>query len=425
MILAGQLLLEAPPTTPHAVGRARLAPGFVRVEDGCLAEVVEGAIPTNAEIGGESLLISPGFVDTHVHLPQFNTIGAHGLPLLEWLQRVVFPAESRWADADHAVAETRRVARQLLAHGTTAVCAYATVHHEATASAIETLESAGLRGAVGQVLSNRFAPDALVGEADRLLQETSDLIDRFPPRERVAAAITPRFAVSCDEPLLLGCGQLAREHPGALVQTHLSETTPECDRVSELFGGRSYVDVYDDARLVTDRTLFGHGVHLRHAERERLRETGAVIAHCPTANSFLRSGAMDRVTTLADGVRVSLGSDIGAGYERSMVRVARAMIETASALGESYPAPAEAWWTITAGNADAARLTSAGRLRAGAPADLLVVRPDIPWLEGAWLDGRRLDGPIDPLARLLFAWDDRWIDRVLTRGEMVYASDRT
>lgn len=398
MIVAGQLLLES-----EEQAEARLAPGFVRIEDGLLAEVVEGELPAKPDAGGPDCLVSPGLIDTHVHLPQFDTIGAHGLPLLEWLSGVTFPAEARWADARYAAAMTRRVAAQLLAHGTTRVCAYSSVHHEATAAAIEALSDCGVRGVVGQALSNRFAPDNLTGETTQLLDQTADLLGRFPAGGPVAAAITPRFAVSCDEALLAGAGRLAAEHPGALVQTHLSETRPECDLIGELFGGKSYVEAYAEAGLVTGRSLFGHGIHLDTAERQTLRAAGAVIAHCPTANSFLRSGAMDRVATLGADLRLSLGSDIGGGYERSMVRVARAMIETASALGEGYPTPAEAWWQITAGNADAARFADAGRLRPGAAADLLIARPTLPWL----------DSPVDPLAMLLFAWDDRWVERVL------------
>lgn len=402
MIVAGQLLLESE-ETPRAV---RLAPGFIRIAEGVIEEVVEGELPADPDRGGPDCLVSPGLIDTHVHLPQFDTIGAHGLPLLEWLSGVTFPAEARWADADYAAAMTARVARQLLAHGTTSVCAYSSVHHEATAAAIGSLTASGVRGAVGQAMSNRFAPDDLVGETARLLDETNDLLTRFPAGGPVAAAVTPRFAVSCDEELLAGAGRLAAEHPDALIQTHLSETARECDLIGELFGGKSYVEAYADAGLVTNRALFGHGIHLSPAERQTLHEARAVVAHCPTANSFLRSGAMDRASSLAAGVRLSLGSDIGGGYERSMVRVARAMIETASALGEGYPSPAQAWWQITAGNADAARFSDAGRLRPGVPADLLIARPDLPWL----------DSPVDPLAMLIFAWNDRWIEQTLTSG---------
>lgn len=412
MLVSGQLLLES--DTP---GEARLAPGHVRIEDGVIAEVVEGEAPETADLGGPKCLVAPGLVDTHLHLPQFDMIGAHGLPLLEWLSGVTFPAEAKWADAGYAAAMTKRVAQQLLAHGTTAVCAYSSVHRDATAAAIRVLQDAGLRGVVGQAMSDRFAPPDLVGEPQQLLAETNDLLVGFPAGQRVAAAITPRFAVSCTEELLAGAGRLAVEYGEALVQTHLSETTAECELIGELFEDRSYVRVYEEAGLVTDRTLFGHGIYLSAEERETLRGAGAVVAHCPTANSFLRSGAMDRSAALTSGVRLSLGSDIGGGYDRSMVRVARAMVETASALGEGYPSAAEAWWQITAGNADAARMADAGRLRVGAPADLLIAEPDLPWL-----GDEAGTTSVDPLAMLLFAWDDRWVPRVLTEGRVAYTA---
>lgn len=408
MIVAGQLLLE---TTDDAV-EARLSPGYVRIEEGRLTEVVEGEMPSKPDVGGPGCLVSPGLIDTHVHLPQFDTIGAHGLPLLEWLSGVTFPAEAKWADADYASGMTRRVARQLAGCGTTSICAYSSVHHQATAAAIETLTDVGIRGVVGQAMSDRFAPDDLVGTPADLLDQSRDLLARYPAGGRVAAAVTPRFAVSCTAELLAGAGRLAAEYPTALVQTHLSETRRECDFVSELFDGKSYVEAYADAGLVTDRSLFGHGIFLSEAELQTLSDAGSIIAHCPTANSFLRSGAMDRHATLSAGCQMSLGSDIGGGYERSMVRVARAMVETASALGDSYPSAAQAWWQITAGNADAARFADAGRLRVGAPADLLIAKPDLPWLES----------PVDPLAMLLFAWDDRWITRVFSSGEEIFAN---
>lgn len=406
MIIAGQLLLESTETP----GAARLAPGFVRVEDGFIAEVVEGELPAKFDLGGPKCLVSPGLIDTHLHLPQFDMIGAHGLPLLEWLMGVTFPSESRWEDAAYAAAMTERVAKQLLSVGTTTICAYSSVHHDATVSAIDTLSKAGLRGVVGQSMSDRYAPDNLIGGTNELLDQTADLLAKFPPSGRLAAAITPRFAVSCTQELLTGAGKLAAENPDALVQTHLSETIPECQLIGELYEGSKYVDVYRAHGLVTERTLFGHGIHLDAAERAMLREAGAVIAHCPLANSFLRSGAMNRATAISEGVRLSLGSDIGGGYERSMVRVARAMVETASLLGDVYPTPADAWWQITAGNADAAGFADAGRLEPGVPADLFVANPDLPWI----------DSPVDPLAMTLFAWDDRWVRQTVVRGEVAY-----
>ena len=399
-IVTGQLLL-----CDHT-GIARIAPGIVRIADGLISEVVEGEIASKADIGDASTLITPGFIDAHMHLPQFDMIGAHGMPLLKWLQDVTFPSERKWEDSRYAAEMTARVVRQCLSVGTTAICAYGTVHHKATLAALKTVQDAGMRGVIGQVLMNREAPDYLCREANQLIDEAQKTLQQFPSGSRVAAAITPRFAISCTADLLRGAGQLAQDHD-AIVQTHLAETKPECEFVSQLFDGQTYVNVYDQTKLLTKRTIFGHGIHLDAADRQQLKDSGAIIAHCPTANSFLRSGTMNRDILTGDGVRIALGSDIGAGYERCMVRVARAMIEAAALIGANYPTPAEAWYQITAGTADVLDWQDAGRIAVNNPADLVVIQPDIPWLSG----------PVDPLSVAMFAWDDRWIRRTLLRGE--------
>ncbi len=399
MILAGQLLID------DGAGRCKVTPGFVRVDEETITEVVEGEIPRNADVGGENTLISPGFIDAHLHLPQFDMIGAHGLPLLQWLSEFTFPAESKWEDVTFAKEMTSRVVSQLLSKGTTGICAYATVHHDSARAALEVAADAGMRGVIGQALMNREAPQHLCRDADQLLDEAARLGELFPPTDRMAAAITPRFAVSCSEDLLVALGKLAVEQ-GSMIQSHLAETIDDCEWVQALFDGRSYVDVYQQAGLLRERSVYGHGIHLNHDDRVKLRESGAVIAHCPTANSFLRSGTMDRAAMLSDSVKLAIGSDIGAGFERSMVRVARSMIEAAAAIGDDYPDGSAAWYAITAGNADALGWTGAGRLRVGAAADLLVIEPSIAWLNSA----------VDPLSMLTFAWDDRWLKRTMLRG---------
>lgn len=375
--------------------------------------MVEGDIPDSADLGGPNAIVSPGFIDTHLHLPQFDMIGAHGLPLLEWLDGVTFPAERKWSDETYARGMTRRVVGQLLSHGTTGICAYGTVHHAGTLAALDVAAEAGLRGVVGQTLMDRHAPDDLCRPAAQLLDETADLLNRYPAEGRLAAAVTPRFAITCTAGLLDDAGRLAAEHK-AVIQSHLAETVPECELVEDLFDGASYVEVYGDAGLLTPRSILGHGIHLGTADRATLAEHGAMIAHCPLANSFLRAGTMDRRTHLARGVGITLGSDIGAGYERSMVRVGRAMIETAGSLAQTktheLPRAAEAWWQITAGNAEALGWPDGGRLAAGASADLVVIEPDTAWSAGG----------VDPLAALMWAWDDRWIKRTIVRGRVAY-----
>ncbi|MBX3387792.1 MAG: amidohydrolase family protein [Phycisphaeraceae bacterium] len=425
---------------PEADGRVSLHPGRVVIRGGRI-ELVER---TGENLGGrtegtgseraDELVICPGFVDAHVHLPQFDSIGSDGLTLLEWLNARIFPAEMRWADAGYARAMAGRVAKRLLASGTTAVCAFSTVHRDATVEAMRALDAAGVRGFVGQALMDRGGPGALNRPAAQLLEElagTAAVGDVWP-------VVSPRFALSCTMGLMEGAGRLARER-GWPVQTHFAEMVPECVRVAEEFDGAGYLEVYERAGLLGARTVLAHGVWATEAERARMAETGTVVAHCPTANLFLGSGLMDwmRMAGRArpdeetgqagrlshQGVRLALGSDVAGGPDVCMVRVARMMVESARArvlmgqtpiddLSRYVPSAAECWWRITRGNAEALGLGDAGRIEEGCRGDLVVLRPGV----GAAAFPAWMEQP-DPLAGLLYGFDERWISEVWARGE--------
>ena len=339
-----------------------------------------------------------------MHLPQFDAIGYHGQPLLDWLQSAIFPAEARWARVDYAATMSQRAIAELLRAGTTGFAAYTTVHHPATLAALEAARRYDIQAWIGQSLMDCNAPVALCGSTSQLIDEVQQTIEQYPSGSRVSAAITPRFALACSDQLLEQCGRLTLE-TGALMQTHLAENLAECAAVVQRFG-KSYVEVYDSFGLLTPRSILGHGIHLCQLDLRRLAQSQSIVAHCPTANSFLRSGTMRRAEMRDQGVRIAVGSDIGAGYEHSMVRVARAMIEAAASVSDRFPEAAEAFHCITAGNADLLGWPEVGRLREGAFADLVLVEPTVPWL----------GGDVQPLSRLLFGWDDRWIRSVWLRG---------
>lgn len=428
MLIAGLLALSDPPHDAGVeFGSAILGFGWLRVDEqsGTIAELGRGPAPASPDLEGTHgapLLISPAFVDTHLHLPQFDSVGADGLGLLAWLREAVFPAEARWADPDFAGQMATRVARKLLAHGTTAVAAYATVHHEGTRNAIRALSDAGLRGHVGQVLMDQEAPSELVRPAAQLIREASTL----RPVGRIEPAVTPRFAVSCSRELLAGAGELAQASR-AFVQTHLSETREECRRVRTLHGAVTYTEVYRRAGLLGSRTLLGHGIWLNQKERAMLAEMGSTIAHCPTANLFLESGSMNLGENRRAGVRTCLGSDIAGGSDVSMPRVARAMIETAKSrrllaspafrARVTVPSAAQAWWQITTGNACTLALPGNGVLQAGAIADLVIIDPARgPEGDREW---SRRD---DPIGAVLYGWDPRWITHTFAAGKPVYSA---
>ncbi|MEM8495707.1 MAG: amidohydrolase family protein [Planctomycetota bacterium] len=408
MIVTGQLVC------PQKDRSIETHAGWVEVSDGRIAGINTDALHPNPDLGGEDCVIFPGFVDCHLHLPQFCVVGLHGLPLLDWLEATVFPAEARWSDAEHARQATANAVDQLFSCGTTAIFAFGTVHPQAVEAALSECLAKRIRSRVGLVLMDQQCPSYLSRGVAEQIEDAGRLVQEWPdatcnPSPVVAATLAPRFAVSCSQELLAGAGRIARSS-GAFVQTHLSETEAELEVVSRLHpGSQNYTAVYEEAGLLGPRTLLGHGIWLSEEERECLRHHESVIAHCPVANSFLRSGAMDRDAYLESGMNVALGTDIGGGHHRSMVRVAQEMIATAAVLKNKPASSEEAWWQITRGNADAVGWSDVSRIEVGAEASLVVAKPDISWREYP-----------DPLGSLLFGWDDRWIDATLSLGETVY-----
>lgn len=399
--LTGYLVLPGTPTDP--AGRTvHIQRGLVRIADGRIVGVElgdkaargQGSSPANR-------IISPGFIDAHLHIPQFDSIGHDGLTLLDWLGDVIFPAEGRWADAAYARAMGTRVAKRLLAHGTTGICAYGTVHHEGTRAAMESLAAAGIRGHVGQVLMDQQAPDYLLRPAARLLDEAA----RLAPVGRLSPIVSPRFAVSCSMELMSGAAKLAREKDWP-IQTHLAEMLPECELVEQLHG-MPYLDVYKQAGLLGPRTVLAHAIWLSEVDRRELEGWRCVIAHCPTANRFLSSGdfAGQKFRPLA------LGSDVAGGPDVSMMRVARSAREVWLASPQSQAAPMFGpdywWWQITAGNADALGWKDAGRIAVGAAADLVVIDSD---------------QPLTP-SSLMYGFDDRWIRATICEGRVAWSRE--
>lgn len=259
----------------------------------------------------EGILV-PGFVDTHVHYPQIRAIGGLGMPLLDWLDKCALPEECRLEDRAYAEALTTDFLDGLLHSGTTSALVFGS--HFATAMDALFAGSAerGLNITSGLVVSDRILPDSLLTTAERTLEESSALIDRWHGKGRLRYAVTPRFSLSASDPILAACGELLADDIS--FTSHINENLAEVATVSDLFpAARDYLDTYDRHGLVTSRSVFAHNVHASDAELDRMAETGAWASHCPSSNSALGSGLFPLRRHVEHGVGVALGSDVGAG----------------------------------------------------------------------------------------------------------------
>ncbi len=200
----------------------------------------------------------PGFVDTHTHFPQLRVLGGLGRSLLDWLEHCALPEEARMADHSHACRVARGFVQALASHGTTTALVFGAHFAPATAALFEAAESAGLRIAAGQVLSDRRLRPELHQTPERAYRESSLLIERFHRSGRLTYAVTPRFALSTSEAMLEVCQTLLREHEGLLFQTHLNENVQEIAEVARLFPWASdYLAVYE--RFGLNRAECGDG----------------------------------------------------------------------------------------------------------------------------------------------------------------------
>lgn len=302
--------------------------GGLLIEGGRIAacgpfDLVRTQAPTAPLTDWRGGYLLPGFIDTHVHFPQLRIIGQSRQPLLDWLEHVALPEEARMAEPACAVDTARRFVRALAAHGTTTASVFGAHFPQAVAALFQAAETAGLRIASGLVVSDRGLGAALHMRPEEAYDHSVDLIDRFHGRGLLRYAVTPRFAVSTSEAMLEVCQALLDAFPGVSVQTHINEHGNEIDAVARLFPwAPDYLSVYERYGLVGRRTILAHNVHARPAEIERVAASRAAIAHCPSSNAALGSGVFPLARHLAAGVRVALGTDVGAGLGFSLMREA-------------------------------------------------------------------------------------------------------
>ena len=319
-------------------------------------------------------LISAGFVDAHVHYPQTAIIASWGKRLIDWLNTYTFPEEMRFADPAFARATAETCLDLMLAHGTTTMCSYATIHPESVDAVFAAAQARGMRALAGKTCMDRNAPEGLRDSAQSAHDASAALIARWHGLDRLSYVITPRFAPTSTPEQLEALGALWAAHPGCLMQTHLSEQTDEIAWVRDLFPKeRDYLDVYERFGLLGQGAVFGHCIHLEPRERARLAEVGAALIHCPTSNTFIGSGLFDMAGLKAEGQRIGLATDIGGGSSFSMLRTMAAAYEVAQLRGTALH-PAALWWLATAGSAAALGLGhSIGNLTPGMEADLTVI----------------------------------------------------
>ncbi|WFC63023.1 guanine deaminase [Pseudomonas sp. REST10] len=398
--------------------------GILLIENGKVAQVGAAAelLPKLAGVEVQhyrDALITPGFIDTHIHYPQTGMIASYGEQLLDWLETYTFPTEQQFADKAHASDVAAIFLKELLRNGTTTALVFGSVHPQSVDAFFEQADKLNLRMIAGKVLMDRNAPDYLTDTAETGYAESKALIERWHGKGRLHYAVTPRFAPTSTPEQLELAGKLLGEYPDLYMHTHLSENRKEIEWVKALFPERKgYLDVYDHHRLIGPRAVFAHGVHLCDEECQRLTETGSAVAFCPTSNLFLGSGLFDLNKLEAHGVRVGLGTDVGAGTSFSQLQSLNEAYKVMQLQGKKLD-PFKSLYLATLGGANALYLDDRlGNFLPGKDADFLVLDYNAtPLISYRMQQARSLE---ERLFALTMLGDDRAVKETFAAGVSVH-----
>lgn len=394
-------------------------------------------------------IITPGFIDGHIHVPQTRVLGAYGQQLLPWLIDTVFPEELRYKDPEYAAEGASRFFDNLLAAGTTTAQAFTSSSPVSTEAFFDEAAKRNMRVIGGLTGIDRYAPEDTVDTPQNFYRDSAALIGKYHGKGRNLYAITPRFGLGASNELLAACRRLKQENPGLWVNTHVSENPAEVRALLREHPDCSdYLSVYEKYDLVGPRFSGGHGVWLSDDEFNRLHSSGGSVTFCPCSNLFLGSGLfrLGRVTDPNSRVRMSFGTDVGGGNRFSMLNVLEdaykvGMLNNTMLDGSVNPmrqdlAESErnklssyrGFWSLTLGGAEGLYIDEyVGSFDVGKEADFVA----IDWTAGpsamAWHQSRVAEhGPVtlEDAANLLFGvmmvGDERNIDETWILGERAY-----
>ncbi|XP_042218406.1 uncharacterized protein LOC121863723 isoform X2 [Homarus americanus] len=386
-----------------------------------------GFTDSNIHYMTPSQFMMPGMIDTHIHASQFPNNGvAMDLPLLEWLQTYTFPTEANFSDTLFAREVYSKVVERLLRNGTTTAAYFGTIHLEGSKILADVVHDKGQRALIGKVNMMRNCPEYYRElSVQESIKDTEEFIRyiRSIQSPLVQPIVTPRFAPTCPEDQLASLGQLAVRY-GCHIQSHLCETQPECNWVKELFPwAKSYTDVYDSMRLLSEKSIMAHCIWLADEEIYTLRERGVGIAHCPNSNISIRSGLCDIRRLLNHGLKVGLGTDCSGGYSSSMLDALRQALQVSNVLAldrdQDYQRLTfkEAFRMATLGGAKVLNMEDRiGNFEIDKEFDALLIDVSAP---GSAVDIFSKDTIEDKIQKFLYTGDDRNIARVYVAGHRI------
>ena len=278
--------------------------GFLCIRGDSISKIGTGT-PTSVTaekiIDARGGLILPGLVNCHTHAAMSLFRGlADDLPLMEWLNNYIFPAE-RHMDAEFVYTGTLLALAEMILSGTTTFCDMYLFEDQVARAA----RKAGVRCLVGEVLYDFPSPN--YGPVEKGLEYTESLIQKWQKDPLVSIAVEPHSLFTCSPELLTASNELALKYKVPVI-IHVAETLTEVSEIKEKYG-KTPVKYLDSLGLLGPHLIADHCVHIDDADIKILADHGVKVVHNPESNMKLASGIAPIPQMLSQGVTVGLGTD--------------------------------------------------------------------------------------------------------------------
>jgi 5-methylthioadenosine/S-adenosylhomocysteine deaminase len=359
------------------------------------------------QINASGAVVIPGLVNTHTHAPMVLYRGlADDLPLQEWLEKYIFPAEAKTVSREMVRVGTRLAAAEMIESGTTT---FADMYYFEEEIARAT-KAAGLRGVLGQTIIQFPVADART--PDEGLARTEAFIKEFEHDPLIVPAVAPHAPYTNDAKTLQAARALATKYGVPLI-THIAETSTEVKNSEAAHGGMSPVAYLDSIGFFGPRTLGAHLVWVSPADIAILKNRQVAVSHNPESNMKLASGVAPVPAYLAAGITVGLGTD-GAASNNDLdmfeaMREAAFLHKVQTGDPRVIPA-ATALEMATIDGAKALGLDKQiGSLETGKRADVIVVS----------MNSARQTPLYDPISHLVYATHGDDVRTVIVNGRVL------
>jgi 5-methylthioadenosine/S-adenosylhomocysteine deaminase len=387
-------------------------PGAVAVDGPSIVAVgpaadIAARFSAREQVDASGSVVIPGLINTHTHAPMVLYRGlADDLPLQEWLEKYIFPAEAKTVSRAMVQVGTRLAVLEMIQSGTTT---YADMYYFEEEIGRVT-KAAGMRGVLGQTVIQFPVADARTPQ--EALARTEAFIKEFQRDELIIPAVAPHAPYTNDSKTLLASRALATKY-GVPVLIHVAETQPELKQSQATHAGMSPVAYLQAISFWGPRTLLNHGVWVSADDIRILRAHGVAVSHNPESNMKLASGIAPVPEYLAAQVTVALGTD-GAASNNDLdmfeaMRLAAFLHKVKTGDPRTIPA-ATALEMATLSGARALGLEKqVGSLEAGKRADLVVVS----------MASARQTPLYDPVSHLVYASRGDDVRTVMVNGRLL------